>query len=98
MIYVSSQAHSSVEKAALLAGFGRDNLRVIPVDANFDLQPGALATAIGEDRAAGREPCAIVATCGSTATTAFDPLVAVAQVHAPRSSGCTSMRPWRVRP
>jgi len=80
MIYVSSQAHSSVEKAALLAGFGRDNLRVIPVDANFDLQPDALATAIGEDRAAGREPCAIVATCGSTATTAFDPLVAVAQV------------------
>src|SRR6186713_3044156 len=44
MIYVSSQAHSSVEKAALLAGFGRDNLRTIAVDANFDLRVDALAS------------------------------------------------------
>ena len=80
MVYVSSQAHSSVEKAALLAGFGRENLRVIPVDAQFDMRPDALASAILEDRAAGREPCAIVATCGSTATTAFDPLADIARV------------------
>jgi aromatic-L-amino-acid decarboxylase len=80
MIYVSSQAHSSVEKAALLAGFGRDNLRTIAVDTNFDLRAEALATAIREDRAAGREPCAIVATCGTTATTAFDPLAEIAQI------------------
>ena len=65
MVYVSSQAHSSVEKAALLAGFGRENLRVIPVDANFDMRADALAAAIATDRAAGREPCAIVATCGT---------------------------------
>jgi aromatic-L-amino-acid/L-tryptophan decarboxylase len=50
------------------------------VDMNFDMRPDALATAIIEDRAAGREPCAIVATCGSTATTAFDPIVAISQV------------------
>ena len=80
MVYVSSQAHSSVEKAAMLAGFGRENLRVIPVDAQFDMRPEALAAAIVEDRAAGREPCAIVATCGTTATTAFDPLVDIARV------------------
>jgi len=80
MIYHSAQAHSSVEKAALLAGFGRDNLRSIPADDSFDMRPEALAAAILEDRAAGREPCAIVATCGSTATTAFDPLVAIAQI------------------
>jgi aromatic-L-amino-acid decarboxylase len=80
MIYHSAHAHSSVEKAALLAGFGRENLRAIAADANFDLRPEALASAILEDRAAGREPCAIVATCGSTATTAFDPLVAISQV------------------
>src|SRR5689334_5115603 len=79
-IYVSSQAHSSVEKAALLAGFGRENLRSIPVDDDFDMRADALATAIREDRAAGREPCAIVATCGSTATTAFDPLPEIAQI------------------
>jgi len=80
MVYVSSQAHSSVEKAALLAGFGRENLRTIPVDTAFDMRPAALAAAILEDRAAGREPCAIVATCGTTATTAFDPLAAIGQV------------------
>jgi glutamate/tyrosine decarboxylase-like PLP-dependent enzyme len=68
------------EKAALLAGFGRDNLRMIPVDDHFDLRPDALATAIAEDRAAGREPCAIVATCGTTATTAFDPIAEIAQI------------------
>src|SRR5215831_13418469 len=80
MIYVSSQAHSSVEKAALLAGFGRVNLRTVPVDANFDMRPDALVAASHEDRAGGREPCAIVATCGTTATTAFDPLAAIARV------------------
>jgi aromatic-L-amino-acid decarboxylase len=80
MVYVSLQAHSSVEKAALLAGFGRENLRTIPVDENFDMRPDELAAAIVSDRAAGREPCAIVATCGTTATTAFDPLAAVAQI------------------
>jgi aromatic-L-amino-acid decarboxylase len=80
VIYVSSQAHSSVEKAALLAGFGRENLRTIPVDAHFDMRAADLAAAIVSDRAAGREPCAIVATCGSTATTAFDPLASIAQV------------------
>jgi aromatic-L-amino-acid/L-tryptophan decarboxylase len=79
-IYFSSQAHSSVEKAALLAGFGRENLRMIAVDANFDMKADALAAAIRADRAAGREPCAIVATCGSTATTAFDPLAEIAQI------------------
>ncbi len=80
LVYVSSQAHSSVEKAALLAGFGRQNLRVIPVDAQFDMRPEALASALLDDRAAGREPCALVATGGTTATTAFDPLVDIARV------------------
>src|SRR6185503_1789043 len=80
MVYVSSQAHSSVEKAALLAGFGRENLRTIPVDERFDMRPDALAAAILADRAAGRQPCAIVATCGTTATTAFDPLAGIGQV------------------
>ncbi len=80
MIYVSSQAHSSVEKAALLAGFGRDNVRAIAVDENFDMSASELVAAITKDTAAGLQPCAIVATCGSTATTAFDPIAALAQV------------------
>ncbi|HEV7609904.1 MAG TPA: pyridoxal-dependent decarboxylase [Steroidobacteraceae bacterium] len=81
-IYLSAQAHSSVEKAALLAGFGRDHLHTVPVDANYDMQADALAAAIANDRTAGREPCAIVATCGSTAVTAFDPLARVAEIAA----------------
>jgi aromatic-L-amino-acid decarboxylase len=80
VVYVSAQAHSSVEKAALLAGFGRENVVLVPVDDNFDLRADALATAIASDRAAGREPCAIVATCGTTATTAFDPIAEIVQI------------------
>jgi aromatic-L-amino-acid decarboxylase len=82
VIYLSAQAHSSVEKAALLAGFGRENLQAVETDENFDLRADALAAAIAADRAAGREPCAIVATCGSTATTAFDPLADIARIAA----------------
>jgi aromatic-L-amino-acid decarboxylase len=80
MIYVSPEAHSSVQKAAMLAGFGRVNLHTVAVDDNFDMRPDSLAAAIAGDRADGCEPCAIIATCGSTATTAFDPMAAIAQV------------------
>ncbi len=84
VVYVSKYAHSSVEKAALLAGFGRANVRAIGVDAAFALDPAALATAMAEDAAAGRVPCAVVATTGTTTTTALDPVdqvVAIAQRH-----------------
>lgn len=73
-VYVSSQSHSSVEKAALLAGFGRQYVRTVAVDASFAMRVDALDAAIAEDRAAGVVPCAIVATTGTTATTAVDPL------------------------
>jgi aromatic-L-amino-acid decarboxylase len=80
VVYTSTQAHSSVEKAALLAGFGRQHLREIPVDAEFGMQATALQAAIDADRAAGRRPCAIVATIGTTATTAIDPIAAIAVI------------------
>jgi aromatic-L-amino-acid decarboxylase len=80
VVYTSTQAHSSVEKAALLAGFGRQHLREIPVDAEFGMQAPALQAAIDADRAAGRRPCAIVATIGTTATTAIDPIAAIAAI------------------
>ena len=79
VVYVSKQAHSSVDKAALLAGFGRANVRAIEVDASFAMRADALERAIAEDRAAGRVPCAVVATTGTTATTALDPIAAVAR-------------------
>ncbi len=78
VVYTSEQAHSSVEKAALLAGFGRDNVRRIAHDANCALRPEALEEAIRRDVSEGGRPCAIVATTGTTTTTALDPLAAVA--------------------
>ena len=79
-IYVSEQAHSSVDKAALLAGFGKSHIRHIPVDADFAMRPDALQTAIAADRIAGFLPCAIVATTGTTTTTAIDPLEAIGKL------------------
>jgi aromatic-L-amino-acid/L-tryptophan decarboxylase len=80
VVYASSQSHSSVDKAALLAGFGRNNIRVIPVDDNYAMHPDALRAAIESDRARGLLPCAVVATTGSTATTSLDPLADIATV------------------
>jgi aromatic-L-amino-acid decarboxylase len=79
-IYVSAQSHSSVDKAALLAGFGRDNIRLVPVDATYAMDPAALEALIQQDLAAGILPCAIVATTGTTATTAIDPIAAIAAI------------------
>ena len=80
VVYASSQSHSSVDKAALLAGFGRNNIRVIPVDDSYAMRSDALRDAIESDRARGLLPCAVVATTGSTATTSVDPLADIAKV------------------
>src|SRR5712671_4341842 len=79
-VYASDQAHSSIEKAVRLAGFGSDHLRLVPTDDQHALRPDALAKLLAEDRAAGHRPCAIVATTGTTATTAFDPVAACAEL------------------
>jgi aromatic-L-amino-acid/L-tryptophan decarboxylase len=79
-VYVSAQAHSSVDKAATLAGFGMANVRHIEIDGDFAMRPEALRTAIEKDRAAGLRPCAIVATIGTTATTAIDPLLPIGKI------------------
>lgn len=80
IVYGSKHAHSSIEKAALLSGFGRDNVRLIATDAGHALRAEALSQAIESDLAAGRRPCAIVASIGTTSTTALDPLEAIAAI------------------
>lgn len=80
VVYVSAHAHSSVDKAALLAGFGRDHVRVVPAGADYAMRPEALTEAIRADVAAGLSPCAVVATTGTTTTTAIDPIGAIAEV------------------
>ncbi len=80
VVYCSAHAHSSVEKAALLAGFGRDHLRQVPADELHALRPDALAATIQADCARGLVPCAVVATTGTTTCTALDPIAAIAAV------------------
>jgi aromatic-L-amino-acid decarboxylase len=82
IVYASEQSHSSVEKAALLAGFGRAYVRVIPTDERYAMRPDAFAAAIEDDVKQGLVPCAVVATVGSTSTSALDPLEEIAQVAA----------------
>jgi aromatic-L-amino-acid decarboxylase len=79
-IYVSAHAHSSVDKGALLAGFGRANLKLVPFDTDFAMRADALADMVAEDTARGDMPVAIVASVGTTATTAIDPIAAMAAV------------------
>jgi aromatic-L-amino-acid decarboxylase len=80
IVYTSAHSHSSVDKAAMLAGFGRENIRHITEDENYALQPEVLEAAIRADLAAGRKPCAIVGTTGTTTTTAIDPIGAMARI------------------
>jgi aromatic-L-amino-acid decarboxylase len=80
VVYTSAHSHSSVDKAALLAGFGRENVRLVDHDANFGMRAEILEEAILRDHAAGRRPCAVVATTGTTTSTALDPIDAIARV------------------
>jgi len=78
VVYASDQAHSSIPKAALLAGFGASNLRLIATDDDHSLRLDLLESAVRTDLAAGRRPCAMVASVGTTATTALDPVAGMA--------------------
>ena len=80
IVYVSRHSHSSVEKAALLAGFGRENLHLVDTDENYAMKPDALAQAIQADLEQDLVPCAVVATTGTTTTTALDPIGAIADI------------------
>jgi len=86
-VYTSDQAHSSVDKAVVALGIGTDNLRKIPTDKAFRMDPRALSAAIAADVAAGIRPAAVVATVGTTATTSVDPVDAIASV-------CKRERVW----
>jgi aromatic-L-amino-acid decarboxylase len=80
VVYCSTETHSSIEKAVKIAGLGREHLRKVEVDAAYALRPGALEQAIREDLAAGRAPLAVVATLGTTGSTAVDPLAEIAAI------------------
>jgi aromatic-L-amino-acid decarboxylase len=79
-LYTSEQVHSSIDKAALTLGIGQAGIRKIPVDAEFRMDPAALAQAIEEDLAAGWRPFCVVATVGTTSTTSIDPVAKIADI------------------
>ncbi len=78
--YASSQAHSSIEKGAKVAGIGRANLRLIDVDAAMALPPETLARRIEADRRAGLLPFFVAATVGTTSSNGIDPIRAIGRV------------------
>ncbi|HZL11815.1 MAG TPA: pyridoxal-dependent decarboxylase [Prolixibacteraceae bacterium] len=78
--YVSSQTHSSVEKAIKIAGIGKNNLRLIGVDENLAMRANLLESAIKDDLQAGLIPFFVCATVGTTSTNAIDPLPAIGEI------------------
>jgi len=82
VIYATSEAHSSVEKAARIAGLGSKGVHLIPIDEHHAMRPDALDAALTEDVAAGRTPCLVVATVGTTGSNAIDPVAAIAEITA----------------
>jgi aromatic-L-amino-acid decarboxylase len=78
--YVSTQTHSSLQKAAMISGIGLSNLRLIEVDDNFAMRPEALSRQIGADKRNGLLPCFVCATVGTTSSNAMDPIPEIARV------------------
>jgi aromatic-L-amino-acid/L-tryptophan decarboxylase len=79
-VYASREAHSSVDKGVKLAGYGLKQLRKITVDQNYAMRPDELEAAIRADLEAGLTPACVVATVGTTSSTAIDPLPAIAEI------------------
>jgi aromatic-L-amino-acid/L-tryptophan decarboxylase len=81
-IYTSDQVHHSLQKAAMVAGLPADNVRALPADEHFRLDPAAVEAAIAADRARGMQPFFLVASAGTVNTGAVDPLPALADLAA----------------
>jgi glutamate/tyrosine decarboxylase-like PLP-dependent enzyme len=79
-VYASEQVHMSIGKAVALLGIGRDSLRLVPTGVDLRMQIEALERTIAGDRSAGLTPMAVVASAGTVATGAIDPIAAVARV------------------
>jgi aromatic-L-amino-acid decarboxylase len=78
--YTSSHAHSSIEKAAMVAGIGVENLHLIAVDESFAMRPTELREQILRDKNAGLQPFFVSATVGTTSSHAMDPLPGIGSI------------------
>lgn len=80
LVYVSEEAHSSVEKGAKIAGYGKESICCIPTDEAFAMIPTKLEEAVVEDKKKGLKPACVVATVGTTSSTAIDPLAPIGDI------------------
>lgn len=80
VVYASEETHSSIEKGVKIAGFGRENLRYIPTDQSFAMMPSKLEEAVERDKSKGLLPACVVATLGTTSSTAVDPLAPIGEI------------------
>jgi aromatic-L-amino-acid/L-tryptophan decarboxylase len=80
VVYASSEVHMSMGKAVALLGLGRNNLRLLPTDADLRMDLASLRHAISDDRAAGRVPMAIVASAGTIVTGSIDPIAEIVEI------------------
>ncbi len=78
--YISTQTHSSLEKAAKICGIGSNNLRMIEVDEKFAMRTDLLKEQIQKDKAAGLTPFFICAALGTTSSNAIDPVAAIGEI------------------
>jgi aromatic-L-amino-acid decarboxylase len=79
-LYISSEAHVSIEKAAIVVGVGRAGVRRIPADDDYRMRPEALRRAIAEDREQGWQPFCVVGTLGTTSSTSVDPVADLVRI------------------
>jgi aromatic-L-amino-acid/L-tryptophan decarboxylase len=79
-MYVSAEAHHSFLKIAHACGMGRTAVRTVPVRQDLRMDLGQLRQMIAQDRQAGRTPCLVVGTAGTTAAGAIDPLPELAEL------------------
>ena len=93
VLYVAEQRHWSVDRAAKVIGLHPEQIRPVPVDADFRLTAGSLTRLVRQDRGAGRLPWAVVANAGATNTGTVDPWPSWPAVCRARGCGCTSMPP-----
>jgi aromatic-L-amino-acid/L-tryptophan decarboxylase len=80
VLYASEEAHATIAEAADMMGLGERAVRPIPTDDELRMRVAALEAAVADDLAAGMRPFCIVATAGTTATGAIDPIPAIADV------------------
>jgi len=79
-IYISDQAHSAAEKAAIALGLGEENVIRVPSDDQFRMDVNSLGHNVAQDRQNGFQPMAVVATVGTTATASVDAIPEIAKI------------------